>query len=90
MITNFSYCMGCKIIFNKEYTRAFCKICISRYKIKFINDNKKIKDENQILHTKENKKKLMLDLLSRKSFNNINIEEIKIKFESDSEKKLLN
>ena len=32
----------------------------------------------------------MLDLLSRKSFNNINIEEIKIKIESDSEKKLLN
>jgi|LakMenEpi03Aug12_release.lakeMendotaPanAssembly.Ray.scaffolds.fasta_scaffold437351_2 hypothetical protein len=89
MISNPSHCMGCKNIFNKEHVTAFCKSCISRYKLKFVNVDKKIKDENQILHTKENKKKLMLDLLSRKSFNNINIEEIKIKIETDSEKKVV-
>jgi hypothetical protein len=81
--------MGCKIIFNKEYVTAFCKKCICKYKLKFINDNKKIKNENQILHTKENKKKLMLDLLSTKSSNNINIEEIKIDLEADAEKKVV-
>ena len=89
MTSNFSHCMGCKIIFNKEYSTVFCKICVSRYKLKFINDDKKRKNENQILHTKENKNKLMLDLLSRKSSNNINIEEIKIKIESDAEKKVI-
>jgi hypothetical protein len=31
----------------------------------------------------------MIDLLSRKSYNNINIEEIKIKIESDAEKKVI-
>jgi hypothetical protein len=89
MISNSSHCMGCKTIFNKEYSTAFCESCICRYKLKFINDNKKRKNENQILHTKENKKKLMIDLLSRKSYNNINIEEIKIKIESDAEKKVI-
>ena len=75
MISNSSYCMGCKKIFNKEYLTAFCKSCIDRYKVKFINNNddKKVKNENQVLQTKEN----------------INIEEIKIKIETDSEKKVI-
>jgi hypothetical protein len=65
--------MGCKKIFNKEYVTAFCKNCICRYKLKFINDDKKVKNENQVLQTKEN----------------INIEEIKIKIDTDSEKKVI-
>ena len=89
MISNSSHCMGCKIIFNKEYSTVFCKSCIHRYKLKFIDDDKKRKNEKQMLQTKENKNKLLLDLLSRKSSNNINIEEIKIKIESDAEKKVL-
>jgi len=89
MITNSLHCIGCKKNLDKEYIGTFCESCKLRYKLKYYNNNVKIKNENQISETKENKNKLMFDLLSRKSSNNINIEEIKIKIESDSEKKVL-
>ena len=88
MITNFAHCMGCKNIFNKK-SEVFCESCKLRYKVKFINNDIKIKNNNQVLQTKNNKKKLMLDLLSTKSLNNINIEEIKINIESHAEKKVI-
>ena len=88
MMSNSVHCMGCKNIFNKK-SEVFCKRCICKYKLKNHCNIIKIRNENQILQTKENKKNLMLDLLSTKSLNNINIEEIKIKIESDAEKKVI-
>ena len=83
------HCMGCKNYLDEDNIGAFCESCRYRYKVKYIINDTRIKNDNQILQTKENKKKLMLDLLSTKSLNNINIEEIKIKIESDAEKKVI-
>jgi hypothetical protein len=86
-------CMGCKIYLDEDNIGAFCESCRYRYKVKFINNDIKIQNDRQndiqILQTKENKKKLMIDLLSAKSSSNINIEEIKIKIEADAEKKVI-
>jgi hypothetical protein len=81
--------MGCKNYLDEDNIGAFCESCRYRYKVKYINHDIRIQNDNQILQTKENKKKLMLDLLSTKSSNNINIEEIKIKIEADAEKKVI-
>jgi hypothetical protein len=81
--------MGCKNYLDEDNIGAFCESCRYRYKVKYINHDIRIQNDNQILQTKENKKNLMLDLLSTKSLNNINIEEIKIKIESDAEKKVI-
>ena len=83
------HCMGCKNYLDEDNIGAFCESCRYRYKVKYINHDIRIQNDNQILQTKENKKKLMLDLLSTKSSNNINIEEIKIKIEADAEKKVI-
>jgi hypothetical protein len=81
--------MGCKNYLDEDNIGAFCESCRYRYKVKYITNDKRIQNDNQILQTKENKKKLMFDLLSTKSLNNISIEEIKIKIESDAEKKVI-
>lgn len=83
------HCMGCKNYLDEDNIGAFCESCRYRYKVKYITNDKRIQNDNQILQTKENKKKLMFDLLSTKSLNNISIEEIKIKIESDAEKKVI-
>lgn len=88
-MSNSFHCMGCKKIFNKESKGSVCKRCKCKYKLNYIFNNKIINNEDQILQTKENKKKLMYDLLSRNLINNINIEEIKIKIENDAEKKVI-
>lgn len=82
-------CMGCKTKLDEDNIGAFCESCRYRYKVKYINHDEKIKNDRQVLQTKENKKKLMIDLLSTKSSSNINIEEIKIKIEVDAEKKVI-
>jgi hypothetical protein len=81
--------MGCKNYLDEDNIGAFCESCRYRYKVKYINHDIRIQNDNQILQTKENKKKLMFDLLSTKSSNNINIKEIKIKIEADAEKKVI-
>jgi len=83
------HCMGCKNYLDEDNIGAFCESCRYRYKVKYINHDIRIQNDNQILQTKENKKKLMFDLLSTKSSNNINIKEIKIKIEADAEKKVI-
>ena len=83
------HCMGCKNYLDEDNIGAFCESCRYKYKVKYINHDIRIQNDNQILQTKENKKKLMFDLLSTKSSNNINIKEIKIKIEADAEKKVI-